>query len=116
MPQELLTFPPYYTVVGVYRLVTDVSLRTAVWAKVKHATIRGLLVSVVYAIATYSMQRWFVRTFLLGNYGLFGGRRMRTKPPPPIVGESLSWLREVDILDCKQWTGGGGVKSYARNV
>ncbi len=100
MPQELLTFPPYYTVVGVYRLVTDVSLRTAVWNKVKHATVRGLLVSMVYAITTYRMQRWFVKTFILGGYALFGGRRINAKPPPPIVGESLSWLREIDTVDC----------------
>jgi hypothetical protein len=101
MPQELLTFPPYYCVVGVYRLFTDASLRKPVWDKVKHATVRGLVVGTIYVVLTYRVQRWFVGTFLLGGFGLFGGRTLKTKPPPAVVGHSLGWLREMDIVDCE---------------
>ncbi len=87
MPQDLLAFPPYYTAVGIYRLVTDVSLRSAVWAKVKHATVRGLIVGAVYTAVSYRAQRWFVG-------------RGKVKPPPEVVSRSLGWLKEVDVVDC----------------
>ncbi|KAI5453958.1 hypothetical protein NCC49_004953 [Naganishia albida] len=96
MPQELLYFPPYYVVVGIYRLFTDHSLRKAVWDKVKHATVRGIAVGAVYVTLTYSMQRWFVENFLMGGYGFFG--RKAVKPPPEILETGLSWLQTIDAV------------------
>lgn len=85
------------SLVGVYRLLTDPPLRKAVWDKLKHATARGLLISTAYVAVTYKTQRWFVSTFLMGGFGLFG----KTKPPPELVESSLGWLRDADIVDCK---------------
>jgi hypothetical protein len=85
--------------VGVYRLFTDEKLRPAVWAKVKHATLRGLVVAGVYVAATYPLQRWFVENFLMGGFSLFG---KRAQPPPTEVLEtSLSWLQKADVVDCE---------------
>jgi len=86
--------------VGVYRLFTDDVLRPAVWAKVKHATIRGLVVAGVYVVATYRLQRWFVENFLMGGLGGLFGKRAQI-PPPELVENSLSWLKSADIVDCK---------------
>ncbi|KAJ9105463.1 hypothetical protein QFC21_001834 [Naganishia friedmannii] len=97
MPQELLYFPPYYVVVGIYRLFTDQHLRTAVWDKVKHATVRGVAVAAVYVAATYSAQRWFVQNFLMSGYGLFGKKSI--KPPPEILETGLSWLQRIDTVE-----------------
>ncbi|KAG7544383.1 hypothetical protein FFLO_03262 [Filobasidium floriforme] len=97
MPQELLAFPPYYVVVGVYRLFTDDKLRPAVWAKVKHATLRGLVVAGVYVAATWKIQKWFVENFLMGGFSLFGKRAQA--PPVEVLETSLSWLKKADVVD-----------------
>jgi hypothetical protein len=85
--------------VGVYRLFTDDLIRGAVWAKVKHATLRGLAVAGVYTAVTYQAQRWFVVNFLMGGFTLFGKR----KPPPEILETGLSWLKKADIVDCESF-------------
>jgi len=85
--------------VGIYRLFTDQHLRTAVWDKVKHATVRGVAVAAVYVAATYSAQRWFVQNFLMSGYGLFGKKSI--KPPPEILETGLSWLQRIDTVECE---------------
>lgn len=92
MPRPLLA-------VGVYRLFTDDKLRPAVWAKVKHATLRGLVVAGVYVAATYKLQRWFVENFLMGGFSLFG--KKAPVPPAEVIETSLSWLKNADVVDCK---------------
>lgn len=67
MPSELLHFPPLYTVVGIYRLLTDPSIRGPVLDKVKHASIRGLLVGLIYAVVSWKPLQWFVRRWLVGE-------------------------------------------------
>lgn len=112
MPQDLLAFPAYYTVgksvkyyisplgtrsplpfsVGVYRLATDPIIRKAVWDKVKHATLRGIVASAVWTTVTYPWQRWFVRLFLVGK---------RSTPGVKGVDFALGWLREMDAVECE---------------
>jgi hypothetical protein len=65
MPTELLSLPPSYTIVGVYRLLTDPSVRDPVWAKVKHAVVRGALVGGAYAILGWGIMDWVVRRFIV---------------------------------------------------
>ncbi|TYJ52735.1 hypothetical protein B9479_006669 [Cryptococcus floricola] len=67
MPSELLHFPPLYTLVGLYRLLSDPSIRTPVFDKVKHATARGLIVAAVYAVFSWSFLDWVIRRFLIGG-------------------------------------------------
>ena len=85
--------------VGVYRLFTDDKLRPAVWAKVKHATIRGLVVAGVYVAATWRVQKWIVENFLMGGFSLFGKKAQA--PPAEVLETSLSWLKKADVVDCK---------------
>ncbi|WVR06044.1 hypothetical protein IAU60_003072 [Kwoniella sp. DSM 27419] len=72
MPSELLHFPPFYTVVGLYRLLTDPSIRKPVLDKVKHASVRGLIVGAIYAGVSWRYIDWFVRHFLVGSGGIWG--------------------------------------------
>jgi hypothetical protein len=73
MPSELLHFPPAYTVVGLYRLLTDPSIRTPVLNKVRHASIRGIIVGLAYAAGSWKILDWFIRRFLIGGGGSFFG-------------------------------------------
>jgi hypothetical protein len=43
-----LLFPPSYVIVGVYRLLSDSTLRIAAWNKCKHGTVRGAVVGFVW--------------------------------------------------------------------
>jgi len=63
--QELLLFTPSYTVVGIYRLLTDPPLRKMVWDKIRHGVRRGAIVGAVWAIATFRIQRLWVSFFLM---------------------------------------------------
>ncbi|WVQ77005.1 hypothetical protein IAR50_006684 [Cryptococcus sp. DSM 104548] len=67
MPSELLHFPPLYTVVGLYRLLTDPSIRRPVFDKVKHAAARGLIVGGVYAVFSWKVLDWVIKRFLIGG-------------------------------------------------
>ncbi|CEL62871.1 hypothetical protein RSOLAG1IB_10539 [Rhizoctonia solani AG-1 IB] len=67
MPQELLTLPPVYCVVGIYRLLTDPLIRKPVWDKCRHGVRRGGLVSLFWAALTWKLQKAFVGYFLLST-------------------------------------------------
>ncbi|WVQ82753.1 hypothetical protein IAT38_004885 [Cryptococcus sp. DSM 104549] len=71
MPSELLHLPPLYTIVGLYRLLTDPSIRGPVLDKVKHASVRGLVVGGVYAVLSWQTMDWFIRKFLMSGPGWF---------------------------------------------
>lgn len=72
MPSELLHFPPAYTVVGLYRLLTDASIRTPVLDKIKHASVRGAIVALLYAAGSWRILDWLIRRFLIGGGGFLG--------------------------------------------
>ncbi|KAF8671666.1 hypothetical protein RHS04_08196 [Rhizoctonia solani] len=67
MPQELLTLPPVYCVVGIYRLLTDPLIRQPVWDKCRHGVRRGGLVGLFWAALTWKLQKAFVGYFLLST-------------------------------------------------
>jgi hypothetical protein len=73
MPSEFLHVPPAYTLVGLYRLCTDPSIRGPVFDKVKHATFRGLVVGAVYTVGSWGILQWVVKTFIVGGPGAFLG-------------------------------------------
>ncbi|KAF8311808.1 uncharacterized protein EI90DRAFT_2952720 [Cantharellus anzutake] len=60
--QEFLLFTPVYTLVGIYRLLTDPFIR--VWDKIRHGVQRGILVGAIWTIGTFRIQRIFVSFFL----------------------------------------------------
>ncbi|KAK0213407.1 hypothetical protein DFS33DRAFT_122889 [Desarmillaria ectypa] len=62
-----LDFPPSYVIVGVYRLFTDRALYQPVWAKCKHGTQRGAVVSLIWSALTFSIQRKFVEYFMANS-------------------------------------------------
>jgi len=43
-----MDFPPFYVIVGVYRLCTDKNLYIPAWDKCKHGARRGAIVGVVW--------------------------------------------------------------------
>jgi hypothetical protein len=103
MPSELLHFPPLYTAVGIYRLLTDPSIRQPVLDKVKHASIRGLVVGLIYAVISWKPLDWFVRRFLIGEgWGWFGLRKAKEVVEGSEGGKALLLGRfEVDLVFCK---------------
>ncbi|CED84787.1 hypothetical protein [Phaffia rhodozyma] len=67
-PRSLrLSFSPTYSVVGIYRLLTDSRLQHAVWSKTKHGTIRGLLVGGFWVFLSWRSQQGFIEKFLMGT-------------------------------------------------
>lgn len=111
MPSEFLHIPPAYTLVGLYRLCTDASIRGPVFDKVKHATLRGIIVGAVYAVGSWGALHWVVKTFIVGGPGSFlgfGGKASRKVAEA--VGESGGggvWVGlgrygiNVDLILCK---------------
>jgi len=67
-----LQFPPTYVVVGVYRLITDKSLRVPTWKKLEHGVARGTVVALIWAAATFKLQRVFVELFLIKSPSVTG--------------------------------------------
>lgn len=65
MPTELLALPPSYTLVGLYRLLTDPSIREPVLAKVKHAAVRGAVVGAAYATLGWGFMSWIVKRWIV---------------------------------------------------
>jgi hypothetical protein len=110
MPSELLHFPPAYTLVGLYRLITDPSIRTPVLDKVKHASVRGAVVALVYAVGSWRVLDWIIRKFLIGGRGGFLG--LRRGKVGDAVKESVDGLVrvglgrfgfDIDLVFCKHY-------------
>lgn len=111
MPSEFLHIPPAYTLVGLYRLCTDASVRGPVFDKVKHATLRGLVVGAVYAVGSWGILRWVVKAFIVGGPGSFlGFGGSASRKVANAVGESARggvWVGigrfglDVDLILCE---------------
>lgn len=101
MPSELLHLPPLYTVVGLYRLLTDPSIRGPVLDKVKHASIRGLVVGLIYAIVSWQPLRWFVKRFLIGEGWTWFGLKKAQRVVQEHSGGKVEFMGvQLDIVLC----------------
>ena len=101
MPSELLNAPPLYTVVGAYSLLTDPQIRGPVLDKVKHASVRGLIVGLVYAVVSWKPLDWFIRRFLVGGeWTLFGFRKVKEVVEGHSDGKVKFRGIELDIVLC----------------
>ncbi|WWC66210.1 uncharacterized protein I206_100111 [Kwoniella pini CBS 10737] len=100
MPSELLHLPPLYTLVGLYRLVTDPFIRQPVLDKIKHASVRGLVVGGVYAAATWKVMDWFVEHFLVGEgWNVFKSHKALEKSSSGVVNVGIGRLSvPIDIV------------------
>lgn len=112
MPSEFLHIPPLYTLVGLYRLSTDASIRGPVLDKIKHATVRGLVVGAIYAAGSWGVLRWIVKTFIVGGPGWFfglGGARSKVADAVGEGGRGGVWVgigslgMHVDLVLC-EWS------------
>lgn len=102
MPSELLHAPPLYTLVGIYRLLTDPSIRGPVLDKVKHASVRGIVVALVYAVVSWRPLRWFIKRFLVGGeWTLFGFRKVKEVVDGHTDGKVAIRGFEFDIVFCE---------------
>ncbi|TKY89058.1 hypothetical protein EX895_001589 [Sporisorium graminicola] len=72
MPQETLTFPPLYCVVGAYRLAHDPSLWQPMWAKCSTAAKHASIVALIWAVCTWPFQRLFVYYFMSASASVTG--------------------------------------------
>jgi hypothetical protein len=103
MPSELLHIPPLYTLVGLYRLITDPLIRTPVLDKIRHATIRGLLAGGLYAFGSWKIMNWFVRKFLVGE-GWFTTKKIGEAVKESVGGKVRVGLGsisvDVDLILC----------------
>lgn len=72
MPQETLTFPPLYCVVGAYRLAHDPSLWKPMWAKCSKAAKQAGIVGLLWALLTWPFQRLFVYYFMSASASVTG--------------------------------------------
>jgi hypothetical protein len=102
MPSELLHLPPLYTFVGIYRLLTDPSIRGPVLDKVKHASIRGLIVGLIYAVVSWQPLRYFVKRFLIGEgWKWFGLKKAQEVVQSHGSGKVEFMGVQLDIVLCK---------------
>jgi len=67
-----LEFPPSYVIVGAYRLCTDKTLFVPAWDKCRHGARRGATVGLVWTVATFSVQKTFLRLFLANSPRITG--------------------------------------------
>ncbi|WVN89115.1 uncharacterized protein L203_104331 [Cryptococcus depauperatus CBS 7841] len=99
MPSELLHLPPLYTAVGLYRLLTNPSIRGPVLDKVKHASVRGIIAGGLYVVLSWRAMEWVVRRFFLGGGWWKKGEEVLKESTEGIVrigGRKLGF--DVDVV------------------
>lgn len=102
MPSELLHFPPAYSFVGLYRLLTDPTIRGPVLDKVKHASIRGSIVAIVYAAVSWRPIDYFIKRFLVGEgWKWFGLKKVREVVEAHEGGRVNVMGMNLDLVFCK---------------
>lgn len=74
MPQEFLSFPPVYTVVGAYRLAHDPNLWRPMWLSVRPSLRRAAIAAMAWAVCTWPIQRLIVDVFMKGSARVTGMR------------------------------------------
>ena len=108
MPSELLHFPPAYSFVGLYRLLTDPTIRGPVLDKVKHASIRGIIVALIYAAVSWRPIDYFIKRFLVGEgWKWFGLKKVREVVESHEGGRVDVMGMNLDLVFCKSTDRGG---------
>ncbi|MBW0499098.1 hypothetical protein O181_038813 [Austropuccinia psidii MF-1] len=64
MPQELLSIPTSYLLVGIYRLAMDPTIWKPIWTDCKSGLRKGLLISGLLSTLSYPFTRLWVRFFM----------------------------------------------------
>lgn len=72
MPQETLSFPPLYCIVGAYRLAHDDRLWRPMWKECSQAAKRAGMVAGGWALITWPVQKLFVYYFMRGSAKVTG--------------------------------------------
>ncbi|PWZ01196.1 UreD-domain-containing protein [Testicularia cyperi] len=72
MPQETLTFPPIYCIVGAYRLAHDPVLWKPMWAKCSKAAKQAGILGIVWLVITWPIQKLFVHYFMSASASVTG--------------------------------------------
>lgn len=72
MPQETLSLPPLYCLVGAYRLAHDPLLWKPMWAKCSKATKQAAIIGVLWLVLTWPLQRLFVHYFMSASASVTG--------------------------------------------
>ncbi len=103
MPEETLSFPPLYCVVGAYRLLHDASLWRPMWAKCSSAAKQAGLAGMVWALLTWPIQRLFVRYFMSASASVTGFSALYTSivHTADVTDDSLPFTIPLPSLQSK---------------
>ena len=103
MPQETLTFPPLYCIVGAYRLLHDPSLYQPMWAKCSQAAKRASVVAAIWAVCTWPFQRLFVYYFMSASASVtgLGALYRRVVQTADVTDDNLPFRIPVPSLQSK---------------
>lgn len=103
MPQETLTFPPLYCVVGAYRLAHDPTLWKPMWEKCSHAAKQALIVAGLWGVLTWPFQRLFVYYFMSASASVTGFNAVygRVVETADVTDDSLPFRIPVPSLQSK---------------
>lgn len=104
MPQELLSFPPTYLFIGIYRLVTDPKLWRPIWTDCKTSLKKTLIIAGLASGLSYPITRMWVR-FFMGKSSLvryaeeasFLRIPVTTLATLSLVAAQMSWLVEFSL-------------------
>lgn len=74
MPQEILKFPPAYSIIGAYRLLNDHVVWKPMWDSCSKGLKQSSLVAGVWFAMTFHIQKFFVGKFMRGSAAVTGMR------------------------------------------
>ncbi|SYW75666.1 uncharacterized protein UBRO2_00821 [Ustilago bromivora] len=103
MPQETLTFPPLYCLIGAYRLAHDPSLYKPMWTKCSKAAKQAIILSSLWAILSWPLQSLFVRYFMSASASVagFGAVYSKLVETAGVTGDSLAFRIPVPSFQSK---------------
>ncbi|SPO27992.1 uncharacterized protein UTRI_05135 [Ustilago trichophora] len=111
MPQETLTFPPLYCLVGAYRLFHDPTLWRPMWAKCSKAAKQASIVGFTWALLTWPFQKLFVYYFMSASASVTGlsGIYWKVVQTADVTDDKLPFRIPVPSLQNKAVKVGGGI-------